>query len=110
MTFWLDAQLPPGLAAWLGSHFGVVAKHLSETGLVDETDEVIFQAAGRFPNIVIVTKDVAFANWIKSAGPPPCVVRVACGNMTLVQTQLYFRNRFGAALDALQGGATAAEM
>ncbi|HEY0008162.1 MAG TPA: DUF5615 family PIN-like protein [Tepidisphaeraceae bacterium] len=110
MTFWLDAQLQPELAAWIGSHFGVAVKHLSEAGLAGESDEVVFQAAQRFHNIVIVTKDVAFAQWIRSAGPPPRVVQVTCGNMRPVQTQIYFRNRFGPALSALQSGATWAEI
>ncbi len=35
MTFWLDAQLDPDLAAWLGSRFGIMAKHVKELALAD---------------------------------------------------------------------------
>ena len=62
MTFWLDAQLDPALAAWLGSRFGVIAKALREVGLRDAEDEELFDAARRFGGIVIVTKDADFTS------------------------------------------------
>jgi predicted nuclease of predicted toxin-antitoxin system len=63
MTFWIDAQLDPTLAEWLGSRFGVIAKALREVGLRDATDVELFEAAGRFKEIVIFTKDSDFPEW-----------------------------------------------
>jgi predicted nuclease of predicted toxin-antitoxin system len=57
MTFWLDAQLDPELADWLGATFKVVAKSTKEVGLGSASDEQLFQAARRFQDIAIVTKD-----------------------------------------------------
>ena len=45
MIIWLDAQLPPALAAWLQATFGVDARALRDVGLRDATDQEIFRAA-----------------------------------------------------------------
>jgi len=42
MTFWLDAQLPLALAAWLAQQFSVEAQALRDLGLRDATDATIF--------------------------------------------------------------------
>ena len=53
MTFWLDAQLPPSLAAWLSSTFHVKAHSLRERGLRDAEDREIFRAASVQGAVVI---------------------------------------------------------
>jgi hypothetical protein len=46
MTLWLDAQLPPLLAAWINAQgWGIQAVAVREIGLRDASDPVIFQAA-----------------------------------------------------------------
>jgi predicted nuclease of predicted toxin-antitoxin system len=40
MKFWVDAQLPPMLATWLVTQFGVEALALREIGLRDALDIV----------------------------------------------------------------------
>jgi hypothetical protein len=45
MIIWVDAQLPPTLAAWLVKTFGVIAFSLKELGLRDAKDTEIFEAA-----------------------------------------------------------------
>ncbi|MDP4030479.1 MAG: DUF5615 family PIN-like protein [Gallionella sp.] len=42
MKFWVDAQLPPLLAAWLSAQFNVEAFSLRTLGLRDAADAVIF--------------------------------------------------------------------
>ena len=32
MILWIDAQLPPKLAAWFGETFGIEAKHVEDIG------------------------------------------------------------------------------
>ena len=44
MIFWIDAQLPPGLAAWLSLDFKVEALALVELGLRDTDDASIFES------------------------------------------------------------------
>ncbi|MGH8110482.1 MAG: DUF5615 family PIN-like protein [Rhodanobacteraceae bacterium] len=45
MKFWLNAQLPPQLAAWLAQRFRVEAIALRDLGLRDAADRRIFEAA-----------------------------------------------------------------
>ena len=47
MIFWVDAQLPPGLAVWLRETQGVDAKALREIGLRDAGDLEIAAVPGR---------------------------------------------------------------
>ncbi len=54
MIIWIDAQLPPTLAAWMVEKFGVNAISLKELGLRDAKDLEIFEAA-RQDNLVIMT-------------------------------------------------------
>ena len=45
MIIWVDAQLSPALASWMGESFSLNAKALRELGLRDASDERIFFAA-----------------------------------------------------------------
>jgi len=53
MTFWLDAQLQPELAVWIGSRFGVFVKHVRDIGLREASDDTLIAAARRLGDIVI---------------------------------------------------------
>lgn len=79
MTFWLDAQLSPLLAAWLRWQFKLSAFSLQEIGLRDAEDEDIFRAAKQ-ASVVVITKDADFPQLLERLGPPPQVVWVTCGN------------------------------
>jgi predicted nuclease of predicted toxin-antitoxin system len=81
MIVWIDAQLPPGLAAWLRATFAVDAHAVRDLGLRDAADEETFQAA-RAANAVVMTKDADFAALVERHGPPPQIVWVTCGNPT----------------------------
>ena len=60
VTIWLDAQLSPGLAAWINRSFEWIEAHSVRTlNLRDAEDEVIFRAA-REANAVVMTKDADF--------------------------------------------------
>ena len=48
MTIWVDAQLPPAIANWITSTFGVTALPLRDMGLRDAEDyqiRVLYQLA-----------------------------------------------------------------
>jgi predicted nuclease of predicted toxin-antitoxin system len=53
MKIWIDAQLPPTLADWITSNFGIEATSLKELALRDAKDIEIFEAA-RFADAVII--------------------------------------------------------
>lgn len=110
MTFWIDAQLDPDLAIWLGSRFGVFAKHLVDLGLAGAKDEVVFAAAGRFPEVVVLTKDADFVALAARLGAPPQVVHLRCGNLSTIETQALLSRTFADALDRLAHGQTIVEI
>jgi predicted nuclease of predicted toxin-antitoxin system len=78
---WIDAQLPPVLAEWLHSEYGVRAAHVLTLGMATASDREIFAAASR-PGIIVVTKDSDFVLLLQQRGPPPQVVWVRSGNTT----------------------------
>lgn len=45
MIFWIDAQLPPGLAPWLNERFGIEAYSVRFLGLQAFEDTAIFERA-----------------------------------------------------------------
>lgn len=81
MKLWIDAQLPPALAAWIADRFDVEASNLDALGLRHADDAQIF-AALRDAGNVIVSKDEDFVDMVTRLGPPPQVLWVTCGNVT----------------------------
>jgi predicted nuclease of predicted toxin-antitoxin system len=80
MIVWLDAQLPPTLALWVTTTFGIDAKALRDLGLRDAKDRDIFMAA-RKVGAVVISKDSDFVELVQSLGAPPQVVWLTCGNV-----------------------------
>ncbi|MBF0631122.1 MAG: DUF5615 family PIN-like protein [Magnetococcales bacterium] len=79
MILWIDAQLPPSLAAWIEENFSINSVAVRDLGLRDASDEVIFQAA-RYLNVVVVTKDADFPEMLLQSGPPPKIIWLTCSN------------------------------
>jgi predicted nuclease of predicted toxin-antitoxin system len=79
VVIWVDAQLPPAIAAWISDAFGMEAKAVRELGLRDAMDRQIFLAAKR-ESAVVMTKDSDFIRLLDELGPPPQVIWVTCGN------------------------------
>lgn len=103
MKFWVDAQLPPALAAWLSARYGVEAISLRDLGLRDAADHAIFEAA-RQDGIVVISKDSDFVDLVSRHGTPPQLIWVTCGNVTNKRLQVVFDNTFVAAINALAAG------
>jgi len=76
--FWIDAQLPPALARWLGSEHGLDAAHIVELGLLRAGDPAIFAAARDADReVVLLTKDDDFVKLLRQQGPPPLLMKPA---------------------------------
>jgi predicted nuclease of predicted toxin-antitoxin system len=82
VTIWLDAQLPPTLAAWLASTFEIRCLAVRDLGLRDSDDRAIFQAARDQGDVVIMSKDSDFVELALRFGPPPRILWLTCGNVT----------------------------
>src|SRR4051812_23238607 len=100
MTFWLDVQLDPELAAWLGSRFKIIAKTTREIGLSDAEDEVVFHAGRRFGKIVIVSKDRDFVGLVQRHGPPPQVLWLHFPNLRTIRMQALLARTFADAVNS----------
>ena len=78
-VYWIDAQLPPALARWIGVRGGL-ATHIMDIGLLKSPDREIFTQA-RAAQCVVITKDEDFVRLLEQHGPPPQVVWVTVGNV-----------------------------
>ncbi|MFB2894099.1 DUF5615 family PIN-like protein [Aerosakkonemataceae cyanobacterium BLCC-F50] len=109
MNIWIDAQLPPSIAAWLSATFGVNAIAIKDLGLRDSQDTEIF-AAARTANAVIMTKDSDFVDLVTRLGIPPQILWVTCGNVTNRNLRQILIPTFPNALRLLQEGESIVEI
>ena len=99
MIIWIDAHLPPALAPWITSRFGIPAFSATYLGLRDADDTTIFQAA-REAKAVVMTKDSDFLELQLRLGAPPQIILVTLGNTTnqnmrkILETQMPFIQAF----------------
>ena len=109
MIIWIDAQLPPTLAAWMVETSGVTAISLKDLGLRDAKDIEIFEAAKQ-PNLVIMTKDSDFVDLVCRLGSPPQILWITCGNVTNRNLRLLVNLPFIDAIVQLQQGEIVVEI
>lgn len=76
----IDENLPKKLANQL-IEISIEGAHVSEKGLVNNSDHKIWQYAKEY-NYAILTKDNDFTDLSKLLGCPPKVIRLNCGNQT----------------------------
>jgi len=79
VKLWIDAQLSPALAEWIGEALGIEAAAVRDLGLAEADDRDIFDAA-RNADAVVMTKDRDFVELLDRLGPPPQVIWLTCGN------------------------------
>jgi predicted nuclease of predicted toxin-antitoxin system len=72
MKFLIDAQRPPGLAAWL-RQMGHEADHLMAVAGLNAPDAMIWDLAIAEDD-VIITKDHDFVGWARSKTPKPRIL------------------------------------
>lgn len=109
MKLWLDAQLPPAIAGWVASTFGVECEHIRGTPLAQADDQALF-AALRQPGQVIVTKDEDFSDLVTRLNPPPQVLWIRVGNLTNRALREFLGATLRRALELLRAGEPLVEM
>jgi predicted nuclease of predicted toxin-antitoxin system len=108
MRFLVDAQLPAGLAAWLGSQ-GHFALHVSELGLTGATDEVIWAKACE-TDCHVITKDEDFVVIRERAGHGPAVIWLRIGNAINRVLIDWLSGSWPSAIAAIEAGAPIIEI
>jgi len=103
VNIWLDAHLPPSIAPWLHSTFGVEVVPIRDLGLRDEEDSKLFKAA-RSEEVVLMTKDSDFLVLLERHGAPPQVVWLTCGNTSNEHLRQILQSAFPQALELLKQG------
>jgi predicted nuclease of predicted toxin-antitoxin system len=93
VRIWVDAQLPPDLARFLGKRFGIEAAHVLELGLAGAKDEAIFRAA-RVAGALVITKDADFVQLLERHGPPPRILWLTVGNVRNVELTRILERRW----------------
>ena len=109
MNIWLDAQLQPTLAPWMGVVFGLNAIAVRDLGLRGAKDFAIFTAA-RKADAVVLTKDADFVHLLAQHGPPPKVIWLRCGNTTKERLQQILNEALPSALKMLASGESMIEI
>jgi predicted nuclease of predicted toxin-antitoxin system len=79
VTIWLDAHLPPAIATWLSTTYGLGAIPIRDLGFRDALDPTVF-AAAKAAGVVVMTKDADFAEMVERLGSPPQILWLRCGN------------------------------
>ena len=109
MNLWLDEQLSPALAGWIGRRLNVVAQSVRDLGLKSASDPEIFFAA-RQADAVVITKDQDFVRLLERHGPPPKIIWVTCGNTSNAHMQQVLAAALPAALGLLGKGESLVEI
>ena len=104
VIFWVDAQLPPGLAQWLIETYGVDARSMRFLGLDKADDAQIFELARQASDVVIISKDGDFVELIMQRGAPPRLLWVTCGNVTNRRLREVFAHLFVNAVRLIEAG------
>ncbi|MBD1896861.1 DUF5615 family PIN-like protein [Coleofasciculus sp. FACHB-129] len=103
MTIWVDAQLSPGIAAWIANTFGVTAVALRDIGLRDAEDFEIFEAA-KAQGAIVMTKDRDFVDLVDRYGVPPQIIWLTCGNTSNTRLREILSATLPEALELLRTG------
>jgi predicted nuclease of predicted toxin-antitoxin system len=109
MTIWVDAHLPPAIATWIASTFGVEAIALRELGLRDAEDLEIFEAA-KAQEAIVMTKDSDFVDLVARLGAPPQIIWLTCGNTSNLRPREILSKTLPRALELLAAGETLVEI
>lgn len=109
MIVWLDAQLPPSIAAWITATFGIEAHAVRDLGLRNAKDPSIFQSA-RDVGAVMMTKDSDFVEMLQRLGPPPKVLWITSGNTTNARLRQILAHELPSAIIRLKSGESLVEI
>lgn len=104
MRVWLDAQISPGLAGWLTTEFGVAAVAVRDLGMRDAEDHVICDAARQAADVVVISKDSDFVDFVERHGPPPQIIWLTLGNTSNRRLRETLSHRFEEAMQLIASG------
>ena len=103
MIIWIDAQLSPDLAKWIGENYQVEAHTLRDIGLRDAKDHEIFRAAKEV-KAVVMSKDSDFVLLLERYGSPPQILWVTCGNTSNAHIKKILTGSLSQAIRMLNNG------
>jgi predicted nuclease of predicted toxin-antitoxin system len=106
----LDGQLPPALAPWISTTFGVNCSAVRDLGLRDAEDQAIFDSARAASDVVILSKHSDFLEMLLRLGPPPQLLWLTCGNATNLRLKQLLAEVFPEALRWLAAGEAVVEL
>jgi len=108
MKFLVDANLPPGLAAWLreNTHDAI---HVSDQPGLELDDRNIFNFA-RQHDYIIVTKDEDFATLVTLGNEPARVIWLRLGNATNSRLRTWLEPLLPEIVQRLSSGETLIEV
>lgn len=109
MKLWIDAQLSPAIADWIGSAFGFDAKAVRDLGLRDAEDGEIFAAAST-ADACVITKDRDFVQLLDRFGPPPQIIWLTCGNTSNSRLKEILKVSLEHAVELLETGESLVEI
>jgi predicted nuclease of predicted toxin-antitoxin system len=109
VRLWIDEQLSPALADWLGTQFDLDAASVRSLGLARATDEAVFRAA-RSAEAIVVTKDQDFVRLLAAHGPPPRVLWITLGNTSNRRLQAVLSSHLRPALELFRTGEALVEI
>jgi len=109
MRIWIDAQLSPAIASWIGDNFDLEAVAIRDLGLRDAEDIEIFKAA-KTDDAILLTKDRDFLDLLERFGPPPKVIWLTCGNTSNEELQRILTRTLADAVELLKGGESIIEI
>ena len=109
MKFWLNANLSPQLARWIGANFKCECKTIKELGLRDAADSELF-AAARKANAIVITKDTDFREMVLRLGAPPQVLWITTGNTSTSFLIRILQSALPEAIKHLEAGAPLVEI
>ena len=80
LEIWLDTNLSPIIAKWLGDYLNVTVKSSYTLDFHHLDDFTIYQRAKSHGNVVLISKDADFPELISRLGSPPKLINLKIGN------------------------------
>ena len=105
---WIDVQLPPSVAAWLGREFGIEGHHVESLGMREADDATIVREAKR-AGAVILSKDRDYTFLAPRSGGPP-LIWLTCGNVSNNELRQILRGTIEESMALIEGGAMIVEI
>ena len=102
MQIWLDAHISPLIAEWIAKEFSIECVAIRELKLRDAADVVIFNAAKKKSDVVIMTKDDDFRDLLNRLKAPPKIIWLTFGNCSNKDMQEILKRGLPVALSFLK--------